>query len=536
MLRSKIDTSFPGVNTASINWMKHYLNGGDDVGAPWNGVADSVSGYTYKYSNQFELDISYEDIVHSDWITYGVYSNCSTNSLRQGRISYAKLQLPDNVTSCDLVVYRLPYPDLPGVILVTPNSGQCKYGIAADTSLPYYFCPGFAIPILDPNWKPDFIDFPVWSDTTRYPHMYFNTYNATGGTPPSAGGQKITQVHDVYYPRNRGISEDLSAWRMAGASMTLTIPVSDYYKNGTIVGCTSATPLSTLQESGYTTNAGSNRAQYFDNCGFASSIVAQDLPTSYSEVTSVKNYHKFGCAEGIYVVCHNTQPTFTFYNYESTSAPVVFGGLQYSEAGELGKSEVFGAYGLIVVKDGNNYIYPFAFTNSIDTLKPYTSGVCPVFNIPHTVMSEWNIASIATQINNQDKALLFSIKLNSYVECYISASSTFKPSVTITSPYYPRLLEYLSSFYHEHDGIYPADWNDGRRVWNMFKKFLGSDALSKSISLVSPSAGQIVSLIQSEVQRLANKRKEKDSKLSKSEKEQVRSIINNSTLVKGKKK
>lgn len=542
MLKTKIDTNFPGVNTNSINWMKHYLNGGDDVGAAWNGIADSVSGYTYKYSNQFEFDTSFSRLIQPG----NMFVSCAlppkfadadmtnSNYLGQSNVTFeTPLFYKQTPTKLNVSFIRLPYPDLPGVLVVDGEvtaqwpdlyTNLTSAGGVVDCATPVATktFPGYCIPILDPNWEPDTVSLET-AESSNYAFV---------DNPPGSWVQinNAIRPNDFYtIPRTRGMSENLSAWRLAGASATLTIPVSEYYKNGTIVACTTTTAVKLGGQGGTVIPP-------YKAVDHMQTIIFEDLPTSYSDVTSVKNYHKFSASEGCYIVLHNSQPTYDFYNYEgsyvnmsrSYGHNITFPGQTIKMswvATYVNSPNAF--YGIKIVHGDSVVEYPFAFSKDYATLAPfYKTKILPVFNIPDTTRSEWNLGTIATAINDQDKALLFSFKLNTYAECYISASSALKPSVSVTSPYYPRLLEYLSEFYHEHDGIYPASWNDGKKVWNMFKRFLGSDMLAKTVSMVSPSAGQIVSLVQSEVQRLANKKGQKDSKLSKTEKEQVKSIVN----------
>lgn len=551
MLKQQIDTNFPGVNQNSINWMKHYLNGGDDVGASWNGIADSVSGYTYNYSNQFEFDLSFGDLASSNLTAFGLFNVVADIEGTSGGVCcplYTKSHptFTSTPTSFDITVFRLPYPDLPGAILVRPQGARVRLPVpkavldsAADFSvtyddIQYYESGGVIIPILDPNWAPDYI---------KVPESGFQY--VTGDGPLSFPTEEFT-VNGTSVAKIRGFSDQLAAWRMAGASMTMSIPVSEYYKNGTLVACTSNAPFWKQEQSGMQRveyNGSKTAGPYHVPQSLGISICSSDLPTSYSEVSSVKNYHKFSANDGAYVVLHNSQGVFNFYNYEDVQETLILPNSYFPQYAALNATIRYSQplwmsgsyYGLRVVTASGTVEYPIVLLNNRTIYQDFISHPSvPVFNIPNTVLSEWDVASVSTAINDQDKALQFSLKFNSYVECYISASSSLKPSVSVTSPYYPRLLEYLSAFYHTHDGIYPYSWNDGKKVWNIFKKFLQSDALAKMIGLVSPSAGQITSLIQSEVQRLANKQKVKDAKLTRTEKEQVKSIV--SSITNNKKK
>lgn len=563
MLSTKIDSNFPGVNQNSINWMKHYLNGGDDVGAPWNGICDSVSGYTYNYSNQFEFDVSYSDFSASNLLcttvvqapqmasdgTIATYSGFYNGPITY--ISTGSSYDPVTPTGFDITVFRFPYPDLPGGLLVRPQNARVfspGSAFAADAGLTFTdlehtttapeitIYNGCFIPILDPNWQPDVINL-VDAGYTRVGQLNVKT---------PVVGISTARVDGSAAEITLGFSEELASWRMAGASLTMSIPVSEYYKNGTLVACTANTPLALQSETRYNpikiVRDSATFAQAVITNRLGPDICAYDLPSSYSEISSVKNYHKFPITDGVYVVLHNSQGVFNFYNYEKRNKTLVMPSnmqaMQWNTTiygdSSTAPHMTGGVYGLVIYNNGVPEVYPIC-TMANKTIYSNYGTKMPIFNIPNSPLAEWDIASISTAINDQDKALQLSLKLNSYVECYISASSSLKPSVSITSPYYPRLLEYLSSFYHEHDGIYPYSWNDGKKVWNYFKKFLSSDALSKMVSTVSPSAGQIVSLIQSEVQRIANKKKEKDSKLTKAEKEQVKSIVS-STLDNKKKK
>lgn len=532
-LASKISTDFPGVNGNSINWMKHYLNGGDDVGASWNGVCDSVSGYTYKYSNQFEYDFKYSDLSNPNlFLHYFVVSGSTGNSgsdFKQSEITNISLGttgvIPE-VTgggdpSYDVTVARFGFPDLPGGLFITMTNGVFKYTMAAPmcsdnpatvvNSTRDQLTSTIFIPILDPNWDPDIID----------PDLRFISI-PSGGVPNG--------LRKLVVPVKRGFNEELTAYRMAGASMTITVPASVLHKNGSFVACSATVPFN----AGENENLGgwSNPAQT-DNINYQGCIQLFDAPIGYSNITSVKTYHKYSIDDGVYTVLHNTQGSFLFHNIESSMYTIVGSAIStlngVSQTYEVGNTNYAVPISLYISDfDGDlGHLIPIVYMRSNPLhLKYYNTVKFPIYNIPRTPLTEWNASFVSPSMTDQSNSLVLTIKLDSYVECYVAAKSTLKPSVTMTSAYYPRLLEYLSGFYHEYDGIYPSSWNDGKKIWKFFKDFLMSDKLAKAMSTVSPSAGQIVSLVQSTVQRIANKKNDrKDQKLSDKEKSAVKDIV-----------
>lgn len=517
MLSKHISTAFDGVNSESINWMKHYLNGGDDVGAAWNGICDSVSGYTYKYSNQFEFDIKKSDIT-TDNLTGTVFGYECQYLEKDGIyrvIPYSAYSCPVTVpqSEFDLTFARLPFPDLPGVLFVKCLSG--KFVFNPSVTIPDVGSASdkreftqIAIPIEDPNWTPDSIK------VGRY-----QTANV-GEVDPNyfMNWHMIPKFAVDVIP---GFSKDITGYRLAGASFTFNCTAPAILKNGTIVAVGATTPYKygntfdcNLEMNAGVVNEGdTTRFDYY----------AQDLPVGYTTISSVKSYHKYRMNEGVYCVLHNTQGVYLFNNIEDNHQ--IFNGSYTFTNG----STHFELPSFRVYNNGSAVTYPIVFMRNKTIYDRYTSYSCiPRYFIPDSPITEWNTCVVSPTQTNSDDTLIYTCKFNSYVECYVSSFSRLKPSVTMTSMYYPRLLEYLSGFYHKFDGIYPSSWNDGNHIWELFKRFLSSGALNAAVTAVNPTAGAIVPIIQSIAQKYFNRMSGgKDQKLSRKEKQQTSTIANN---------
>lgn len=520
MLSKHINTNFDGVNSESINWMKHYLNGGDEVGAAWNGICDSVSGYTYKYSNQFEFDIKKSDLIGDTNLVGAAYGWRSVPPTEIGPQNLwfssqedVTVSVP-NDTEFDLTFARLPFPDLPGVLFVKMLSGYSSwvatlhYGDSGFSNSFNFRFSNFCIPIEDPNWTPDCIvnkkRATIITGTTQ------NTSKIGFGAMPMAGV-------DV----EPGFSKDITAYRLAGASMTFTCTAPAIYKNGTIVAVGATTPYRLGQEQDVLIDDPSAAITSGDNTHLH--IYAQDLPVGYTTISSVKSYHKFKMSEGAYCVLHNTQGVYLFNNLEDNHQPISSTLLDYANG------RICTLAGIKVYSNGTSTFYPFAFPTSKSIYNRYTNHSCiPRYCIPDSPITEWNTCVVSPTQTNSDDTLIYSCKFNTYAECYVSSFSRLKPSVSMTSMYYPRLLEYLSGFYHKFDGIYPSSWNDGNHIWELFKRFLSNGGLNAALAAVNPTATQIVPIIQSIAQRYFNKigsAKDKDKKLSKDEKQQTAAVV-----------
>lgn len=487
MLAKKI-ASFPGVNTNSVNWMKHYLNGGDDVGAPWNGIADSVSGYTYKYSNQFEFDFKYSDFSKTNLV-------CNVFRIDSGAEQIAVptlLKVEPNLSGTpEVTVYRLPFPDLPGMIVVKQS-----LNIPLPNLEPGPQYPGYVVPIYDPNWLAD--SFMIDSRSNQ---GYLNR---------------------CYASIKRGFSSELTAFRLAGASLTLNCSAPILNINGTLVAGQATIPYAlggmaeawlhrSIYESG-TTSAQNDSGTTMQSFG---------MPIGYSDITSVKSYHKFQMQEGTYVVLHNTQGSFLFMNYEDTIQP-----FEFTNNTAIDLRQYYPQVMAFYDQSGWPEYYPILHMKNKANHDWISDGYAPYFRIPYTQLTEWNTAFVAPSILPTDDSFIFTAKLNTYAECYVANTSSLKPSVSMTSIYYPRLLEYLSGFYHEFDGIYPSAWNDGKKVWNKFVGFLTSPAVEKAVSVIDPGLGAAVGLGQSLLERINNKENDgQKKKLTKIEKQKIKKEV-----------
>lgn len=522
MLSQHIQSAFDGVNSESINWMKHYLNGGDDVGAAWNGIADSVSGYTFKYSNQFEFDIKKSDLVGSNLrgLAYAFKTGKETglHYIKPAIKFTSEVISPDG--EFDLTFCRLPYPDLPGVLFVKGLGGNFRITIMttyADGSgqTSEFTNSGIAIPIEDPNWTPDSIN--LVKDPTR---VYYSSALDTGSY------MRPKCAVDV----EPGFSKDITAYRMAGASLTFNCTAPAITKNGTIVAVGATTPYKYGNDFDFNVKDGTGLTTSGENNNF--NYYAQDLPIGYNTISSVKSYHKFRMNEGVYVVLHNTQGVYLFNNIEDNHQVFTNG------FGPIADDETNVVMPCIkVYSNGVSTTYPLVVLKNKSVYDRYVETKIPRYFIPDTPITEWNTCCVSPTQTNSDDTLIYTCKFNTYCECYVSSFSRLKPSVSMTSMYYPRLLEYLSGFYHKYDGIYPSSWNDGNHIWELFKRFLSSGALSAAVSAVNPTAGRIVPILQSIAQRYFNRLSSTgDKKLSKKQKQQARVVAKDDSTLFGRNK
>lgn len=494
MLATKINNIFGGVSGESINWMKHYLNGGDDVGAPWNGIADSVSGYTYKYSNQFEFSMSKRDINVANLVPIAYGQSTSGHTIAP--FTQMRTKVIKDLPEFEPTFVRLPYPDLPALLFLDFKD-DVFYNIVDDHYDMNYVTRHIVIPIEDPNWLPDSITVNQSSiineiDVAELKQPAFATLNLRKDVVP-------------------GFSQDITAYRMAGASMTLQCTAPVLTKNGSIVACTANCPY--------------GKIRYYDNFNFVpgtgntpgtlevvapTHIYMHDAPIGYNNISSVKSYKKFEMNEGAYVVLHNTQGTYLFTNFEENHALIM--GAKYITGGAADHFAF--TQQIVVYNNGKSTHYHLMMLADRQYSKRYYTlrddgffniTSIPRYYIPDVTLTEWNTAFISPVCTDADTALIYTLKVNSYVECYVSSLSKLKPSVSMTSRYYPRLLEYLSEFYHDYDGIYPSYWNSKGKIWNLFKQFLLSDAVGAAVTAANPTAGAIVSTVQSVVAKYFNK-------------------------------
>lgn len=534
------------------SWARHVIDPAHNVAASWSGEPDGVSGFTFKYSNSFEVTIKSSDIqtgnlvclvdganVRLDPFTYTTSVGITAYDYNQP-VQYLYQPNPVNhpgfredieirdgeagAAQFQFTFIKLPYIDLPGIIVVTILGGYA-HALHFNTSK-------FAIPVFDPNWKPSTVNMVNQVTSLGFVRAQSSYANAN---------YMVTQA-SLYAPLYLNSFDQVNAYRFSGGGATVTCTAAEIVKNGTFAAA--RVPLThTEPYEGYVYGAKPTQ------------IRAVDMPLDYEGVTSLPGYKKFDIKAGVYAVHSNDNPVNSFIPV-TDRAEIEQLNVRFDQIGteinqQSGTTVTFNAEDamidpnrsssyFIVLQNGNTfeklpvfYLKTWSqhalFTNAKSTQVPvYSFSLNPISN------DGWNALVISSNVVNstnsaiKDSAAIYNFRLYTYAELRLGNGSTWKVTASQAAKYQPRIIEMVRMYQHSHEGIYPGYMNDAATVWNNFKsigdKYLEPFVKSSTVNKINRA--QLVSLTQSVVQRLANKDgMPADSRLSKEDKAELRKFL-----------